>query len=215
MEFRTYPSKHGKSYLVILKSHLYSGPIFLRFLSLISLFQTLEFLPYFCNHWNSYLILKLETLEFWRYLYAHWNSYFILSNVGILALFLQTMEISSYPSKNWSSGPILMRIGFLICPFETLGFWLYFYKHWNYDLMPANIGILALFYKHWKSDLILIYWSSGSIGRLTSSFQRLEFSMIVIPALFFQTLEFLSHYSTANIEILAPSFETVWIVFFF
>ena len=194
MEFRTYPSKHGKSYLVILNSHLYSGPIFLRFLSLISLFQTLEFLPYFYKHWNSYLILRLETSEFWRYLYTHWNSYFILSNVGILALFLQTMEISSYPSKNWSSGPILMRIGFLICPFETLGFWLYFYKHWNYDL-------------------ILMYWSSGSIGRLTSSFQRLEFSMIVIPALFFQTLEFLSHYSTASVEILAPSFETVWIVF--
>ena len=167
MEFRTYPSKHGKSYLVILNSHLYSGPIFLRFLSLISLFQTLEFLPYFYKHWNSYLILRLETLEFWRYLYTHWNSYFILSNVGILALFLQTVEISSYPSKNWSSGPILMRIGFLICPFETLGFWLYFYKHWNYIvLFFINIAIPVLSFQTlelWPYFLYtLVVWSYSS-----------------------------------------------------
>ena len=193
-----------------------------------------------CNHWNSDLILQnfailalsFYTFKSFSYPFEHWNSGPILLHAGIWILsfrtldfyfwkhwnsgpFLSTLEYLSNPSTLWSSGPILMRIGFLICPFETLGFWLYFYKHWNYDLMPANIGILALFYKHWNSDLILIYWSFGSIGRLISSFQRLEFSMIVIPALFFQTLEFLSYYSTANIEILAPSFETVWIVFFF
>ena len=116
------------------------------------------------------------------------------------------MEISSYRSKHWNSGPILMHIGFLICSFKTLGFWLFLHKHWNYDLMPAKIGFLALFYKHWRSV---------PIGILTSSFQMLEFSIIVILALFFQTLEFLSHSFTANIEILATYFETIWILVLF
>ena len=118
------------------------------------------------------------------------------------------MEISSYPSKHWSSGPILMHIGFLICSF-------FFYKHWNYDLMPAKIGFLALFHKRWNSDLLLVCWSSGHIEIWTSSFQRLELLIIVILALFFQTLEFLSHSFTANIEILAPSFEKFEFWFYF
>ena len=119
------------------------------------------------------------------------------------------MQISSYPSKHWSSGRFLMHIGFLICSFKRLGFWVYFYKHWNYDIMPADIGILALFYKHWNCDLVLVCWSCGPIEILTSSFQRLELSIIVVLAVFFQTLEFLSHSFTANNEILAPSFETL------
>ena len=60
------------------------------------------------------------------------------------------------------------------------------------------------FYKHRNSDLIL-----SNIG--------IRNSIIVILALFFQTLEFLSHSFTANIEILAPSFEKCefWFVCFF
>ena len=60
------------------------------------------------------------------------------------------------------------------------------------------------FYKHRNSDLIL---SNTGIRN----------SIIVILALFFQTLEFLSHSFTANIEILAPSFEKCefWFVCFF
>ena len=78
-----------------------------------------------------------------------------------------------------------------------------------------HIGILILplqiifvfypyFYRHRNSDLILPY-----IG--------IRNSIIVILALFFQTLEFLSHSFTANIEILAPSFEKCesWFVCFF
>ena len=133
MEFRTYPSKHGKSYLVILNSHLYSGPIFLRFLSLISLFQTLDFLSYPSTGNIGILALSLYALEFLFHPFKRCNSGPIFTNNGNLILSFQ----------NWSSGPILMRIGFLICPFERLGFWLYFYKHWNYAC------------KHWDRGSIL------------------------------------------------------------
>ena len=59
------------------------------------------------------------------------------------------------------------------------------------------------FYRHRNSDLIL-----PNIG--------IQNSIIGILAFFFQTLAFLSHSFTANIEILAPSFEKCefWFVFF-
>ena len=81
--------------------------------------------------------------------------------------------------------------------------------------MPAKISFLALFHKHWNSDLLLVCWSCGHIEIWTSSLQRLELLIIVILALFFQTLEFLSHSFTANIEILVPSFEKFEFWFYF
>ena len=93
--------------------------------------------------------------------------------------------------------------------------WSYPWKRWNPGSIFIHIGILIFplqiilvfypcFYKHRNSDLIL-----SNIG--------IRNSIIVILALFFQTLEFLSHSFTANIEILAPSFgkcEFLFVCFF-
>ena len=131
--------------------------------------------------------------------------------------------MSFFPCKRLNSGPIFIHFGCLILCFKTLRYWPYFYKHWNCDLILERwnsgsifilIGILILplqmillfypyFYRHRNSDLIL-----PNIG--------IQNSIIVILAFFFQTLEFLSHSFTANIEILAPAFEKCefWFVFF-
>ena len=87
------------------------------------------------------------------------------------------------------------------------------WKRWNSGSIFILIGILILplqiillfypyFYRHRNSDLILP--NSG-----------IQNSIIVILAFFFQTLEFLSHSFSANIEIRAPSFEKCefWFVF--
>ena len=148
---------------------------------------------------------SFQTLEFWSYFNKRGSCHLFLANTWILAQFLYTLVVLSYPSKHWDTGPISTSIGIMILS----------WKRWNSGSIFILIGILILplqiillfypyFYRHRNSDLIL-----PDIG--------IQNSIIVILAFFFQTLEFLSHSFTANIEILAPSFETCefWFFFFF
>ena len=148
---------------------------------------------------------SFQTLEFWSYFNKRGSCHLFLANTWILAQFLYTLVVLSYPSKHWDTGPISTSIGIMILS----------WKRWNSGSIFILIGILILplqiilvfypyFYRHRNSDLIL-----PNIG--------IQNSIIVILAFFFQTLEFLSHSFTANIEILAPSFEKCefWFVFFF
>ena len=147
---------------------------------------------------------SFQTLEFWSYFNKRGSCHLFLANTWILAQFLYTLVVLSYPSKHWDTGPISTSIGIMILS----------WKRWNSGSIFILIGILILplqiillfypyFYRHRNSDLIL-----PNIG--------IKNSIIVILAFFFQTLEFLSHSFTANIEILAPSFEKCefWFVFF-
>ena len=147
---------------------------------------------------------SFQTLEFWSYFNKRGSCHLFLANTWILAQFLYTLVVLSYPSKHWDTGPISTSIGIMILS----------WKRWNSGSIFILIGILILplqiilvfypyFYRHRNSDLIL-----PNIG--------IQNSIIVILAFFFQTLEFLSHSFTANIEILASSFEKCefWFVFF-
>ena len=147
---------------------------------------------------------SFQTLEFWSYFNKRGSCHLFLANTWILAQFLYTLVVLSYPSKHWDTGPISTSIGIMILS----------WKRWNSGSIFILIGILILplqiilvfypyFYRHRNSDLVL-----PNIG--------IQNSIIVILAFFFQTLEFLSHSFTANIEILAPSFEKCefWFVFF-
>ena len=147
---------------------------------------------------------SFQTLEFWSYFNKRGSCHLFLANTWILAQFLYTLVVLSYPSKHWDTGPISTSIGIMILS----------WKRWNSGSIFILIRILILplqiillfypyFYRHRNSDLIL-----PNIG--------IQNSIIVILAFFFQTLEFLSHSFTANIEILAPSFEKCefWFVFF-
>ena len=128
---------------------------------------------------------------------------------------LQTLEFWPNFYTVWLSDLILQNIEILAVFLQALELWSYPWKRWNSGSIFIHIGILILplqiilvfypyFYTHRNSDLIL-----PNIG--------IQNSIIVIWALFFQTLEFLSHSFTANIEILAPSFEKCefWFVCFF
>ena len=181
-------------------------------------------MSYLYTHWNSCLILPNIAILISAYFHCkHGNSGPILPNIGILVLFIKrgschlflantwilaqflyTLVVLSYPSKHWDTGPISTSIGIMILS----------WKRWNSGSIFILIGILILplqiillfypyFYRHRNSDLIL-----PNIG--------IQNSIIVILAFFFQTLEFLSHSFTANIEILAPSFEKCefWFVVF-
>ena len=147
---------------------------------------------------------SFQALEFWSYFNKRGSCHLFLANTWILAQFLYTLVVLSYPSKHWDTGPISTSIGIMILS----------WKRWNSGSIFILTGILILplqiilvfypyFYRHRNSDLIL-----PNIG--------IQNSIIVILAFFFQTLEFLSHSFTANIEILAPSFEKCefWFVFF-
>ena len=118
---------------------------------------------------------------------------------------LQTVEFWPNFYTLWLSDLILQNIEILAVFLQALELWSYPCKRWNSGSISIHIGILILplqiilvfypyFCRHRNSDLIL-----PNIG--------IQNSIIVILALFFQTLEFLSHSFTANIEILAPSFE--------
>ena len=147
---------------------------------------------------------SFQILEFWSYFNKRGSCHLFLANTWILAQFLYTLVVLSYPWKHWDTGPISTSIGIMILS----------RKRWNSGSIFILIGILILplqiilvfypyFYRHRNSDLIL-----PNIG--------IQNSIIVILAFFFQTLEFLSHSFTANIEILASSFEKCefWFVFF-
>ena len=148
---------------------------------------------------------SFQTLEFWSYFNKRGSCHLFLANTWILAQFLHTLVVLSYPSKHWDTGPISTSIGIMILS----------WKRWTSGSIFMLFGILILplqiillfypyFYRHRNSDLIL-----PNIG--------IQNSIIVILAFFFETLEFLSHSFTANIEILALSFEKCefWFVFFF
>ena len=94
-------------------------------------------------------------------------------------------------------------------------FWSYSHKHFGFWPYP---------YKHWNSYLISFgckqYWNSGpifvNIGFFTIMILHCEhcnscpiFIHIGILILSFQTLEYSSHLFTANMEILAPPFQTM------
>ena len=178
-------------------------------------------MSYLYTHWNSCLILPNIAILISYFHCKHGNSGPILPNIGILVLFkrdschlflantwilaqfLYTLVVLSYPSKHWDTGPISTSIGIMILS----------WNRWTSGSIFILIGILILplqiillfypyFYRHRNSDLIL-----PNIG--------IQNWIIVILAFFFQTLEFLSHSFTANIEILAPSFEKCEFWFFF
>ena len=147
---------------------------------------------------------SFQTLEFWSYFNKRGSCHLFLANTWILAQFLYTLVVLSYPSKHWDTGPISTSIGIMILS----------WKRWTSGSIFMLTGILILplqiillfypyFYRHRNSGLIL-----PNIG--------IQNSIIVILAFFFQTLEVLSHSFTANIEILALSFEKImWILICF
>ena len=75
-------------------------------------FQTLEFLPYPSQHWNSDLIYS----KYWNsglISSKHWNMLTLfLLNIGIVTLFFQTLELSPYPSKHLNNGHIISKLEF-------------------------------------------------------------------------------------------------------
>ena len=118
---------------------------------LTSSFETLDFCFYFCEHWNSYVVLPLKSLEFWPYFCRHWNSHIIHPRVGILALFF----------THWNFDLILLNIGILVLLLQTLEFLC--------NPSSANIEIVALSFhtlKFWS------YFLKNYISPL--SFQTLE-----------------------------------------
>ena len=180
------------------------NPFATNIVILVLSLYTLEFLPYSSKHCNTYLILSLQTWKFWPHPSKHWNSGPILINEVVVIFSLQTLEFWPNFYTLWLSYLILQNIEILALFLRALELWSYL----------GNVGILILplqiillfypyFYRHRNSDLIL-----PNIG--------IQNSIIVILAFFFQTLEFLSHSFTANIEILAPSFEKCefWFVVF-
>ena len=60
LAFLSYPSKRWNF-----------GATFIHIDFFILSFKTLGFLPNFCKHWDSYLILS--NMSFWPYFYKHWS----------------------------------------------------------------------------------------------------------------------------------------------
>ena len=142
--------------------------------------RTLDFGPYFCTHWNSYLILPKISI----------SAYFI--SIGILIFFLQTLGFSSSPSKQWNFGPFSLSLGIMILFVQTLEFWPYFIhtgiltssfetmEFWPYSYKHLPL-VLSFHCNNWNSCPILPNINLNSapifihIGILTSSFQTLQF----------------------------------------
>ena len=113
------------------------GTTFIHIDLFILSFKTLGFLPFFCKHWNSYLILSilslfnqtleffalfLYLLEFWPHSSKYWNPGPLVVNTRILILSFSCKHSSSGPniSKHRNSGPI--NIAILILSFQALKF---------------------------------------------------------------------------------------------
>ena len=133
-----YPSKHCIYYLTLPNIGIHipfqniGTPLVLLLSNIwifILSFETLLFLSYPPEHWNSRpiliiirnLILSFQTLEFFSYPFKHWNSDCILLNIWILILSFESLEFLSYSSNS----------GVLILSFKALEFLSYLSKHWN------------------------------------------------------------------------------------
>ena len=107
--------------------------------------------------------------------FKHGNSELLLLNIGILALSVYTLEF-------W---PFFINTGILILSIHTLELWPYFLhigitpypsKHLNSGPISLITGILTLFLQTLE---FLSYPSTGSNEYLASSFQTLEFWLII------------------------------------
>ena len=113
----------------------------------ILFFKRLRFWPYFCKHWNYYLIVanvgivglfythrilifSFKILAFWSYFYKHRNSDLSFLNISNSNLIPQTLEFLTCPSS--------AMIGVVALSYPS--------NHWdcNLDLLFRNKGILAL-----------------------------------------------------------------------
>lgn len=126
----------------------------------------MEFWPQSYKDWNNNLFLPnirilalfLYTLEFWPNI-EFWRCSYKHLGILILSFYCNHWNCGPHPSTQSNSGLIFTHSGIpiltlefwlyfytLILSLKTLGFWRYFYKHCKYDLILANIGLLALFY---------------------------------------------------------------------
>ena len=147
-------------------------------------FHRLVSLPYNYKNWNSYLLRPNNKIP----------PVFLISIWDIILSF-QTWEFRASAIKHWNSGTICVHVWILAL----------FHKHWNSHLIHTHFGIMALFFTHWNFPLILSniknsgpisiiteilalflqtleflsYPSTGGNEYLASSFQTLEFWLIV------------------------------------